>query len=52
MKEEIRFLIEKENDRHVLQLIKNLLAKSSLEPVLEDKLTSRALKDRRRYQRR
>ncbi|MCH7413696.1 hypothetical protein MM213_09380 [Belliella sp. R4-6] len=43
IKEEIRSLIEKENDHHVLELIKNLLTKSSLEPILKEKLTSRAL---------
>lgn len=47
IKEEIRSLIEKENDRHVLEVIKNLLTKSNLDPILKEKLTSRALKAER-----
>ncbi|WP_235954890.1 addiction module protein [Cyclobacterium salsum] len=44
IKQELRTLIEKENDLHVLEAIKTLLIKSSLDPVLKEKLTSRALK--------
>lgn len=47
IKEEIRSLIDKENDRHVLEVIKNLLMKSNLDPILKEKLTSRALKAER-----
>jgi hypothetical protein len=44
IKQELRTLIEKENDLHVLEAIKTLLVKSSLDPILKEKLTSRALK--------
>ncbi len=44
IKKELRTLIEKENDLHVLEAIKILLVKSSLDPILREKLTSRALK--------
>jgi hypothetical protein len=44
IKQELRTLIEKENDLHVLEAIKTLLVKSSLNPILKEKLTSRALK--------
>ena len=44
IKQELRTLIEKENDLHILEAIKTLLVKSSLDPVLKEKLTSRALK--------
>lgn len=44
IKQELRTLIEKENDPQVLEAIKTLLVKSSLNPVLKEKLTSRALK--------
>lgn len=44
IKEELRTLIEKENDLHILEAIKTLLVKSSLDPILTEKLTSRALK--------
>ncbi|WP_439484207.1 hypothetical protein [Cyclobacterium plantarum] len=44
IKQELRTLIEKENDLHVLEAIKTLLIKSSLDPVLKERLTSRALK--------
>lgn len=44
IKEELRTLIEKENDLHILEAIKTLLVKSSLDPILKEKLTSRALK--------
>jgi len=44
IKQELRMLIEKENDLHILEAIKTLLVKSSLDPILKEKLTSRALK--------
>jgi hypothetical protein len=44
IKQELRALIEKEQDLHILEAIKTLLVKSSLDPVLKEKLTSRALK--------
>jgi hypothetical protein len=44
IKQELRRLIEKENDLHLLEAIKTLLVKSSLDPVLKEKLTTRALK--------
>ncbi|AFL82701.1 hypothetical protein Belba_0029 [Belliella baltica DSM 15883] len=47
IKEEIRSLIEKENDSHVLEVVKNLLTKSKLDPILKEKLASRALKAER-----
>jgi hypothetical protein len=44
IKKELRILIEKENDLHVLEAIKTLLVKTSLDPILKEKLTARALK--------
>lgn len=44
IKTELRELIEKETDNSILEAIKTLLKKSSLNPVLKQKLTSRALK--------
>lgn len=44
IKTELRTLIENETDTNILEAIKVLLKKSSLNPVLKDKLTSRALK--------
>lgn len=44
IKQELRTLIENENDLHVLEAIKTLLVKSSINPILKEKLTSRALK--------
>jgi hypothetical protein len=44
IKTELRELIEKETDRSILEAIKTLLKKSSLNPVLKQQLTSRALK--------
>jgi len=44
IKHELRMLIEKEKDLHILEAIKTLLIKSSLDPILKEKLTSRALK--------
>jgi predicted transcriptional regulator len=44
IKQELRTLIENENDLHVLEAIKTLLVKSSINPILKEKLTARALK--------
>lgn len=44
IKQELWTLIEREKDLHVLEAIKTLLVKSSLDPILKEKLTSRALK--------
>ena len=44
IKQELRSLIDQENDLHILEAIKTLLQKSSLDPVLKEKLTSRVLK--------
>jgi hypothetical protein len=44
IKTELRDLIEKENDTAVLEAIKILLMKSSLDPELKKKLTDRAVK--------
>lgn len=43
IKQELQNLIEKEDDLHLLEAIKTLLVKSSLDPELKSKLTSRAL---------
>lgn len=44
IKTELRALIEKETDNSILQAIYTLLKKSSLDPKLKEKLTTRALK--------
>jgi len=44
IKTELMTLIEKESDHHILEAIKTLLKKSSLDPQLKEKLTNRALK--------
>lgn len=44
IKEELWNLIEKEDDLHISQAIKTLLVKFSLDPLLKNKLASRALK--------
>lgn len=44
IKAELRELIDKETDSSILEAIKTLLKKSGLNPVLKEKLTSRALK--------
>jgi len=44
IKTELRTLIENETDTSILEAIKTLLKKSSLNPILKEKLTSRALK--------
>lgn len=47
IKQELRSLIDQEKDLHILEAIRTLLQKSSLNPVLKEKLTSRALKSER-----
>lgn len=44
IKSELKELIDQEADINVLEAIKTLLKKASLNPVLQEKLTSRALK--------
>lgn len=44
IKSELQKLIEQEKDIHILEAIKTLLKKSSLNAELKEKLTSRALK--------
>lgn len=44
IKTELRELIEKESDNSILEAIRTLLTKTRLNPVLKEKLTSRALK--------
>ncbi len=44
IKAELQALIEKETDNSILEAIRTLLRKSSLDPALKQKLTSRALK--------
>ena len=44
IKTELQALIENETDNSILEAIKTLLKKSSLDPILKQKLTSRALK--------
>ncbi len=44
IKTELRELIDKESDNSILEAIRTLLIKSKLNPVLKEKLTSRALK--------
>ncbi len=44
IKQELRSLIDQEEDLHVLKAIRTLLQKSSLNSILKEKLTSRALK--------
>ncbi len=44
IKTELRELIDKESDNSILEAIRTLLIKSRLNPVLKEKLTSRALK--------
>lgn len=43
IKVELQKLIEQENDLYVLEAIKTLLKKISQDPILKQKLTSRAL---------
>ena len=44
IKEELKQLIEKENDTSILHAIKTILSKTSLDSTLKAKLTERALK--------
>ena len=44
IKKELQALIEKETDNSILEAIRTLLRKSSLNPTLKQKLTSRAVK--------
>jgi len=52
IKTELRELIDNETDLHVLEAIKTLLIKSSLSPLLKEKLTSRALKSEKDIEKR
>ena len=52
IKTELRELIDNETDLHVLEAIKTLLKKSSLDPLLKEKLTSRALKSEKDIEKR
>jgi len=44
IKTELQTLIENETDSSILEAIRTLLRKSRLDPILKQKLTSRALK--------
>ena len=44
LRKELKGLIEKENDRSILEAIKTLLKKTRPDSTLKDKLTSRAAK--------
>lgn len=44
IKTELQRMIEQETDVNVLKAIRTILHKTSLNPILRDKLTSRALK--------
>jgi hypothetical protein len=44
LKKELKTLISQENNPNILEAIKTLLINSSLDPVLKQKLSSRALK--------
>lgn len=44
IKTELRELIDKESDNSILEAIRTLLKKTKLNPILKEKLTSRALK--------
>jgi hypothetical protein len=44
LKTELQRMIEQETDVNVLKAIRTILQKTSLNPVLKEKLTSRALK--------
>ena len=43
LKTELQRMIERETDVNVLKAIRTILQKTSLDPVLKEKLTSRAL---------
>ncbi len=44
LRAEISKLLEQERDMSILEAIRNLLRKTTLDPVLKEKLTSRALR--------
>jgi len=44
LKTELQKMIEQENDISILKALRTLLEKTRLDPVLKEKLTSRALK--------
>lgn len=44
LKTELQQMIEQETDVNILKAIRTILQKTSLNPVLKEKLTSRALK--------
>lgn len=47
IKTELQQMIEKENDIRILEAIRTILQKTSLNPMLKEKLTERALKSER-----
>ena len=44
LKRELQKMIEQENDINILKALRTILEKTRLDPVLKEKLTSRALK--------
>lgn len=44
IKTELQQMIERENDIRILEAIRTILQKTSLDPILKEKLTKRALK--------
>ncbi len=44
LKTELQKMIEQENDINILKALRTILEKTTLDPVLKEKLTSRALK--------
>jgi hypothetical protein len=44
IKTELQQMIERENDMRILEAIRTILQKTSLNPMLKEKLTERALK--------
>ena len=44
IKTELQQMIERENDMRILEAIRTILQKTSLNPILKEKLTERALK--------
>ena len=44
LKTELQKMIEQENDVNILKALRTILEKTTLDPVLKEKLTSRALK--------
>lgn len=47
IKTELQQMFEKENDIRILEAIRTILQKTSLNPMLKEKLTERALKSER-----